>query len=127
MTHYTEKSGDPREPAWISDKTKIKISIAGVVAICLTIMSSTWVARGYVEAFKQDLAAHFTALQASQDSIASDLKDTKNSLGYKWTTGQMAAWASQLDKSNRVLQRKDGTTGLDVPDVLSVRSATTPP
>lgn len=121
MTHYSEKSGNPAEPAWVSDRTKIKVSIALALTICATIVASTWAARGYLESWKGDLADHFQKIEASQSKVAADLAATRSSLSYKWSEGQMVVWAAALDKQNRSVRRTEAETGLQVPDPTSIR------
>jgi len=121
MTHYSDKSGDPREPAWISDRTKIKVSIVGVLAICCSIIASTWAARGYLENWKNELSEHFTAVERTQMRIAADIAETRQSLGSKWTENQMILWSAQLDKLNRTVKRNDSDVGLLVPDPSTIR------
>lgn len=104
------------EKLWISDKTKIKFTLFGVLAICATIVGSTWAARGYLEDFRGGIYTQFSELKASQDKMTA-------ALNYKWTVGQMEQWTNLLDKQNRDLLRKDNTSvGLLVPDPLSIIS-----
>lgn len=121
MTHYTPKSANPGEPAWVSDRTKIKVSIALALSICATIIGATWAARGYLEGWKGDLSDHFQKVESSQAKIASDLALTRASLTFKWSESQMVIWAAALDKSNRSVRRIETETGLQVPDPTSIR------
>jgi hypothetical protein len=121
MTHFKPTSGNPAEPQWVSDRTKIKVSIALALSVCITIVASTWAARGYLEGWKGDLADHFQKVEASQTKIASDLAATRASLTYKWSESQMVIWAAALDKQNRTVKRAEPETGLQVPDPTSIR------
>ncbi len=124
MTHYTSNSGNPSEPAWVSDRTKIKVSIALALSVCVTIVASTWAARGYLEGWKGDLSDHFQKIESSQMKVAADLAATRASLTYKWSESQMVIWAASLDKQNRSVKRGESETGLFVPDPTTIRRET---
>lgn len=120
MSYESDKNRETGgEKTWISDKTKIKFSIAGVIAICSTLIGATWYTRGTIEDWRGDLSAHFSAIEKSQDKLVAQLTATNNALNYKWTTSQMEQWTNALDKTNRDIPHVGGTTtGLNVPDPL---------
>ncbi len=120
MTHYQPQPRHETESAWISDRTKIKISIAGVLAICCSIIGATWAARGYLESWKGELTDHFTKIESSQNKMVADVAEAKAALSYKWSANQMTIWAAQLDRANRTVRRGDAEFGLIVPDPSTV-------
>ncbi len=102
---------------WISDKTKIKVSIAGVAAICVTIIGATWAARGYLDDWKKEISTQFDEIKSAQAAAENDLKETRTGMAYKVSSGQFEQWTNQLDKQNRSVQRSGGELGLIVPDL----------
>lgn len=94
----------------LTDKTKIKVGLFGLLGVCLTIIGATiggtWAFQTYITTWKESDAKAFNA-------IAEEMKDTKNAVAYKWSHEQMVAWAQQLDKANR-------DKNLVVPDIPPV-------
>lgn len=111
-----KSDNESEKPVVVSDKTKIKFTLVGTFAICATIMSSAWFARGYVEDFRNTLYSQLGEIRASQDKMTA-------ALNYKWTVGQMEQWSNALDRNNREVARRDNSNkGLIVPDPLSIIS-----
>ncbi len=111
-------SSEPSVISGITDRTKVKIGLAGFLSVCGTIVWATWQTHNFFDDFKNEQESHFQELRISQASISADLKEAKNSLNYKVTTGQFNAFMTRVDQLNRNVSRKDGSEGLNMPDAL---------
>ncbi len=104
----------------MSDRTKLSVGVAGALSICVCIIGATWAVRGYLEDWKGELTDHFAHIESAQSKIVTDLTETKSAISYRVTEAQMVLWASQLDKLNRQVTRKDNEIGLVVPDPSTI-------
>lgn len=120
MPTHSQDRRETSEVRWISDRIKLVVALAGIVSICGSILGSGWAIRGYIAAWRDEIGAHFTAIENSQMKAANDLATANAAITARWSLGQMQAWSAQLNGANRSILRADGTTGLIAPDPSSI-------
>jgi hypothetical protein len=106
-------------------RTKITLSLAGVVAVLL----AGWSARAWFEDFRSEQKE---GLRKISEEIATSRREYTNRADTnakaimelartQLHTQSFQIWAYQLERENRTLQRADGKSGLIVPEVGPTR------
>ncbi len=76
-----------RQQLELSEKTRVKTSVANAVAICVTIIGATWAASWGIQNYLHDIRDGQSRIEMA--------------LSYKVSVSQFAAWANQLERANR--------------------------